>query len=64
MPPEKRSPFLAPIKPGPAEELESCCICILEYEDDDILVETQCGHLFHEECLKCWVRTKLSARFA
>ena len=35
-----KSPFLAPAKPGPQDELESCCICIEDFQDTEELVLT------------------------
>lgn len=41
--------------------IESCCICIDNFNDQEILAETKkCSHLFHEECLKSWVTQRVN----
>jgi hypothetical protein len=42
--------------------MDTCCICVDEFENapaDELLVETECNHLFHERCLRQWVETRL-----
>ena len=36
---------------------EECVICLEPFKDDDKakIVALDCGHLFHEECMKTWV---------
>ncbi|XP_045804847.1 E3 ubiquitin-protein ligase At1g63170-like [Trifolium pratense] len=33
-----------------------CCICILNYENEDELRELPCSHLFHKECVDKWLK--------
>ena len=36
-------------------EEKSCSICLSEYEDEDkIVINLKCKHIFHKECLKSW----------
>ena len=35
--------------------VECCCICVDEFENapvDELLIYTECMHLFHEKCLR------------
>lgn len=32
-----------------------CCICLAEYEDQDLLCRLWCGHHFHKSCLTEWL---------
>ena len=36
-----------------------CPICFEEYEDDSLIQETLCLHMFHHECLKEWIIRKI-----
>jgi len=36
------------------KEHTSCPICFDEYEDNSMVLSTQCLHFFHEHCLKKW----------
>ncbi|KAF4693277.1 hypothetical protein FOZ60_011501 [Perkinsus olseni] len=31
-----------------------CAICLGEFEDEEMVCELKCGHIFHEECLHGW----------
>ena len=34
---------------------KACSICLVDYEDDDrIVCNLKCKHIFHKECLKTW----------
>ncbi|KDO60069.1 hypothetical protein CISIN_1g045064mg [Citrus sinensis] len=33
-----------------------CAICKLEYERGDRLITLPCGHKYHDECIKTWLR--------
>lgn len=35
--------------------IESCSICLEQFSDDHIAVETPCGHFFGDKCLEKWV---------
>lgn len=37
---------------------ENCCICYNDYNDnnDDFPVELKCKHIFHENCIKKWLK--------
>ena len=41
---------------------KECVICFDTYEDDVLIRETHCHHLFHEECLVKWIEKKLMAK--
>lgn len=32
----------------------SCSICLIDYIDSENIVKLDCGHLFHEVCIKKW----------
>lgn len=31
-----------------------CCICLVNYEENDIIRETPCNHNFHDKCIIEW----------
>ncbi|KAJ6832684.1 E3 ubiquitin-protein ligase Arkadia-like [Iris pallida] len=41
-----------------SQENECCIICQVEYEQDGILGTLDCGHHYHEECIKQWLLLK------
>ncbi|KAK4777587.1 hypothetical protein SAY87_017774 [Trapa incisa] len=43
---------------GFAKDLEPCCICQEQYVDGDEIGELDCGHDFHVNCIKQWLRHK------
>ncbi|KAG9160919.1 hypothetical protein Leryth_008735 [Lithospermum erythrorhizon] len=45
---------------GDAEAAEPCCICQEKYKDGEDLGTLQCGHDFHSECIKQWLKQKNS----
>ena len=46
-------------KGGPSNEQEEamCSICLNDYEDDKMCSTLPCGHVFHRECITCWLRS-------
>ena len=34
-----------------------CTICIDSFKDDSCIVKSECGHLFHKECMQNWLNT-------
>ena len=42
-------------------KLSSCSICFEEFNDDAIVRETSCKHLFHNYCLMEWIKRKIDA---
>jgi hypothetical protein len=44
------------------EEEEECSICLEQFEDGEELAVPGCGHLFHPDCLKEWVKTDTQMR--
>lgn len=42
---------------------KSCCICLTEYEKDNMVSITICKHLFHTECITEWSRYKKACPF-
>ncbi|EER18416.1 RING-H2 finger protein ATL2E, putative [Perkinsus marinus ATCC 50983] len=48
-----------PSTEGAGEDNESdwtcdCAICLGEFENDEMVCELKCGHIFHEECVHGW----------
>jgi hypothetical protein len=33
------------------EEPESCCICVMEFTESEVIKLTPCKHMFHNDCL-------------
>ena len=31
-----------------------CCICLINYEENDNVRETPCNHIFHDKCIIEW----------
>ena len=46
-------------KGGPSSEQEEamCSICLNDYEEDKMCSTLPCGHVFHRECITCWLRS-------
>jgi Ring finger domain len=52
--------------PGCIEQLErvgidevrgqDCCICMEDFDKDDVVVRTACSHCFHKQCCREWLR--------
>lgn len=38
--------------------MSQCSICIADFKNDDKVCELTCKHLFHEECIKEWIKHK------
>ena len=45
--------YLAPDKKGSENE---CCICQVEYQNNDQLTQLPCSHEFHTNCIEPWIR--------
>ncbi|KAK8646622.1 hypothetical protein V6N13_120402 [Hibiscus sabdariffa] len=43
---------------GAQLEAEPCCICQEEYNDGEDLGTLECGHNFHADCIKEWLKQK------
>jgi len=43
----------ADLKPHKNED-PSCCICLCEYEEGEMLNQLRCGHVYHQECIDSW----------
>ncbi|XP_057718753.1 probable E3 ubiquitin-protein ligase RHG1A [Arachis stenosperma] len=42
----------------PESEAEPCCVCQEEYKDGEDIGTLDCGHDFHTECVKQWLKHK------
>lgn len=31
---------------------ESCCICVEDFDEKEVVTKTNCQHIFHENCLE------------
>ncbi|CAD8140966.1 unnamed protein product [Paramecium pentaurelia] len=40
-----------------------CCICLVNYEENDIIRETPCGHTFHDKCIIEWFKKNKSCPY-
>jgi uncharacterized CHY-type Zn-finger protein len=50
---------LAPIKKEEAEEADVCPICHENLDNGQLTISlTNCGHIFHEDCIKAWMNTE------
>lgn len=47
--PAKRRPLRA------SEEGTSCCICLSDFEAEEVITELKCGHCYHEACITTWL---------
>ena len=41
------------------DEQDTCAICVEDFAPNNMVRETPCSHLFHDECLMKWVETKM-----
>ena len=41
---------------GTSEEDQQCCICIMEYEDEEQVRVLPCKHCFHAPCIDQWLQ--------
>ena len=37
------------------KQLADCSICLETYKETDKLVQLNCNHIFHKDCIKTWV---------
>ena len=40
-------------------DLDTCCICVDEFDKEDRIRITVCDHIFHDRCLVQWLEHKL-----
>jgi len=40
------------------DDVQTCSICLLSFEDGDRVADLNCNHHFHAECISEWVRKK------
>lgn len=41
---------------GMSSEETTCTVCLVDYDDGDLLRGTPCAHWFHEECISKWLK--------
>ena len=41
------------------EEMDPCAICCDDFKQKELIIQTECNHLFHEMCVWQWIETKL-----
>jgi hypothetical protein len=41
----------------PDDYPRECCICMEEFNQQNVVVETACKHVFHKQCCREWLRT-------
>jgi hypothetical protein len=39
----------------PPRDAETCAICIMDFEQDELLIRLPCKHLFHWDCVEPWL---------
>eukprot|EP00553_Chaetoceros_curvisetus_P007467 CAMPEP_0204622652 /NCGR_PEP_ID=MMETSP0717-20131115/8336_1 /ASSEMBLY_ACC=CAM_ASM_000666 /TAXON_ID=230516 /ORGANISM="Chaetoceros curvisetus" /LENGTH=382 /DNA_ID=CAMNT_0051637457 /DNA_START=31 /DNA_END=1179 /DNA_ORIENTATION=+ len=47
------------LKPHKNED-PSCCICLCEYEEGEMLTQLKCGHVYHKECIDSWCKNHVT----
>lgn len=50
--------FLEKAKQCDADDEKSCAICLQDFEPREEVTLTPCQHMFHEECIVPWARSK------
>lgn len=40
----------------PGDYPTECCICLTEFKPNEIIVATECEHVFHKRCCKDWLK--------
>ena len=40
------------------EQIEECSICLEKLEKNNSVVILECGHKFHDKCIKNWMKIK------
>ncbi|KAF8084064.1 hypothetical protein N665_0735s0005 [Sinapis alba] len=40
------------------QEVEPCCVCQEEYKEGEVMGVLECGHDFHSQCIKEWLKRK------
>ena len=45
------------------EEPVECCICMCQCEEHELTKRLPCGHAFHDECVRQWLRVNISCPF-
>jgi hypothetical protein len=41
-----------------SQEVEPCCVCQEEYKEEEEIGRLECGHDFHSQCIKEWLKQK------
>lgn len=36
----------------------ACPICLVDFEDDDIVSQLDCKHVYHKNCIRVWIKSK------
>jgi len=47
---------VVPLKEIDLQEHPSCCICMVDYDEEKTIVNTDCWHYFHKQCLGNWLQ--------
>ena len=45
---------------GDSESDDMCPVCLCAYDDDDVVLELPCAHVFHEACIGRWLQQESS----
>jgi hypothetical protein len=48
---------LLPMEDFPDDYPRECCICMEDFKEQQVIVETACRHVFHKQCCREWLRT-------
>ena len=43
---------------GAADGVDSCCVCVEQFKDDDEITVAKCAHFYHRDCIKPWFTTE------
>jgi hypothetical protein len=52
--------FKSYVEENNLKPLETCSICLTDFEEEETVKWTKCNHLFHDECISKWLKENIS----